>query len=358
MSIKPLPPLIYPSGIELPCVGLSTAEVFDEKGQCIKRESLGQYPGSKKYWRMLFADEERIKRKDFLECSEAVTDIDVFDPDPFGEIALEWGGRFYDEGMECVDVGDASRRLACFASAEILYLHSRERGNPYASLCLGYVYSYDRCFGRYFEHWYRTFSEFRMQFALPFDDAGEKDPIPINFWFSIRTNEVWRRVSLRDRATGRELSPDEVDVWRKEQAAICYKEAADAGIPEAMYKYGDCLQQGVGVRKDVEEAFRWYRKALRYIDSERAAVAGSIAFRLAKCYEEGVGCQASIPDSCEAYGLAVEQLEDAVDNGDWYYQKVLARAREGLARTTQLLSFMQEEELGRAIPFNHIARAR
>ena len=286
--------------------------------------------------------------------------MEVCDPDPGGGIALDWGGRFYDEGMECVNSGDATRRVSCFSAAEILYLHSRERGNPFASLCLGYVYGYDRCEGRYFSHWYRPLESTGQTVAETgkCEDLFTSGIFMLGSVFQSLTKETWRTRPLRENGTGRELSLEEVNAWRKEQAAICYKEAADAGIPEAMYKYGDCLQQGIGVQEDAEEAFRWYRKALRYIDGERAAVAGSIAFRLAKCYEDGIGCEASPSDSCDAYGLAVERLEDAVDNGDWYYQKVLARARKGLARTTQLLSFAQEEEFSCVASSNHIARAR
>ena len=77
----------------------------------------------------------------------AVSDLASDDVD--GEDALYYGGRYYDEAMGYTDPHDHDMRIECFQAAELLYRHAAGRGNTVAYLCLGYVYSYDRCEGRY-----------------------------------------------------------------------------------------------------------------------------------------------------------------------------------------------------------------
>ena len=48
------------------------------------------------------------------------------------------------------------KRIMCFQAAELLYLHASKKGNPIGDLNLGYVYSYDRCEGRY---WNRSLAD-------------------------------------------------------------------------------------------------------------------------------------------------------------------------------------------------------
>ena len=69
--------------------------------------------------------------------------------DADGEDALYYGGCYYDEGMGYTDPADHDKRVDCFRAAEVFYRHSAGRGNAVANLCLGYVYSYDRCEGGY-----------------------------------------------------------------------------------------------------------------------------------------------------------------------------------------------------------------
>lgn len=47
----------------------------------------------------------------------------------------------------------------------------------------------------------------------------------------------------------------------KKEAASCFKEAAEAGNPNALYNYAKCLQKGDGVDKNFREAFKYYKRA-------------------------------------------------------------------------------------------------
>lgn len=41
------------------------------------------------------------------------------------------------------------------------------------------------------------------------------------------------------------------------EAAECYQRAATLGCPEGQYALAECYEQGLGVKKDVSQAFRW-----------------------------------------------------------------------------------------------------
>lgn len=209
--------------------------------------------------------------------------------DPDGDQALYYGARYYDEGMSCTDPADHERRVDCFRAAELLYRHAAGKGNAFAYLNLGYVYSYDRCEGRYW--------------VDPIAFEAEEDhclPYP-----------------------------------REERAFECLSIAAEAGIAEACYKLGDLYKHGTGCEPDAAAAFRWYVKASELAVREPPVVLGSIALRLAGCYEEGLGCRQSFERALEWYEKAVSGLEFAVEAGETWYEKALSGARAGVKRCQQ-----------------------
>lgn len=208
-----------------------------------------------------------------------------FDEDPDGEEALWEGGNYYNEAMTYTDPADRDKRLKCFQAAEQLYLQAAERGNAWANLNLGYVYSYDRCEGDYFR---RTYEE-------------KGKPFP-----------------------------------REERAYECFRAAAEAGIPEACYKLGDLYKHGTGCDSDADAAYRWYLRASKLAThGEEPVILGSIALRLADCFEEGFGCEQSFSCALQMYRHAVAALEVAVDSGETWYEKALAGARAGVKRCQQ-----------------------
>ena len=211
-------------------------------------------------------------------------------PDADGQEALYWGGRYYDEGMSYTDGADRRTRIDCFRATELLYLHAAARGKAFADLCLGYVYSYDRCEGEYWT------------------GSGAPDGV----------------------------SPDK-PYPREKRAYECYLRAAEAGSAQAWYRVGDLSKQGVGCDVDLARAFESYTKAAEVDDGRIPSIWGSIALRLAECYEEGIGCVQSFERAHVWYDKAVTGLDFAVRGGDDWYRQSLKRARNGLVRCRQEL---------------------
>lgn len=210
--------------------------------------------------------------------------------DEDGEDALYYGGCYYDEGMGYSDPADHDKRIECFKAAEVFYRHAAGRGNAVASMCLGYVYSYDRCEGDY---WCdpKTLKS----------DEDYKQPFP-----------------------------------REQRAFQCFAVAAEAGIAEACYKLGDMHKHGIGCEPDAASAYDCYVRAAKLTsDGESPVVLGSIALRLADCYEEGFGCEQSFSCALQKYRDAIAALEVAVEHGETWYEKSLAGARAGEKRCLQ-----------------------
>lgn len=253
----------YPNGDRLPGVWV-TEPLGDDDGNYLGRTYVTTYPQSgPNYPYSKYKDEG-------------------------GEDALYYGGCYYDEGMGYTDPADHDKRIGCFRAAEVFYRHSAGCGNAVASLCLGYVYSYDRCEGDYWV-----------------------DPM------TLETEDYRRPYPCEERAFE------------------CLKVAAEAGIPEACYKLGDMHKHGTGCDPNAAEAFRWYVRASELAVRERPVILGSVALRLAGCYEEGLGCAQSFERALEWYEKAVSGLEFAVDNGEVWYEKALSGARAGAKRCKQ-----------------------
>lgn len=254
----------YPNGDKLPGVWISVP-MEDEEGNSLGRSCTKLYP--------------------FTFPGIASEDVD-------GEEALYFGGCYYDEAMGYIDFLDRQKRIDCFRAAELLYRHSAGRGNAVANLCLGYVYSYDRCEGRYWRN--------------PIASETEQDyeqPYP-----------------------------------REERAFECFSIAAEAGIPEACYKLGDLYKHAMGCVFDADEAYRWYVRASELaMHVDNPVVLGSIALRLAGCLEEGFGCKQSFSCALQMYRSSVAALDVAVNVGESWYEKALANARAGVKRCEQEL---------------------
>lgn len=215
--------------------------------------------------------------------------LDVADAE--GRRALDLGAGYYTEGMGYTDGSDREKRVDCFRAAELLYLHAAERGNPCAYLDLGYVYSYDRCEGRYYQD-------------LRAAKAGEG---------CARSCPVGQR------------------------AFECFSEAAGCGMAEGCYKLGDLYRQGIGCSPDAATAFDLYARAFELGREDDPVVWGSIALRLGDCFENGIGCAQGFSRALEWYRKAEVGLDAAVRAGEWFYERALAHARSGVRRMGQEL---------------------
>lgn len=258
----------YPNGDQVPGLWI-TSPIHDDQGNLLGRTYSLPYPLPS------FVDEF----------------YPGMDPDDSnGEIALYYGGTYYDEAMPCTDPADHELRVGCFRAAELLYRHSAGKGNAVANLCLGYVYSYDRCEGQYWVD-------------------------PLDF----KTQQEYWNYSYP----------------REERAYECLKLAAEADICEACYKLGDMCKHGTGCEPDVAEAFRWYLRASELSAYQRPVILGSVALRLAGSYEEGLGCPQDFNRAMKWYQQAAAGLEVAFDNGETWYEKALSRAKAGIKRCQQ-----------------------
>ncbi|MDO4536824.1 MAG: hypothetical protein Q4B54_01590 [Coriobacteriales bacterium] len=212
--------------------------------------------------------------------------------DPAGWQALNYGADYYDEGMACDPDTEHEKRILCFRAAELLYLHAASKGNTWGDLCLGYIYSYDRCEGSY-----------------------------------------WEKV------IGWKTAEDLAAPYPHLKTAYeHYRIAAEADIAEACYKLGDLLRDGRGCEVDLAEAFDWFYRAYKWGKVENPVIWGSAALRLGQAFEEGEGCEQSFVEAKAWYERATTGLDIAVRNGEGWYRGALTRAERGLARVCQELS--------------------
>lgn len=249
----------YGSDSPIPSIWV-TRRVFDDAGNCLGRTYIMVYP---------FEEES----------------------DPHGDIALSYGADYYREGMSYSDPEDHETRIQCFQAAEILYLHAAAKGNAIAYANLGYVYSYDRCEGKYFvDH---RFSETTEDYHRPYP--------------------------------------------REQRAFECFSYAAEHGDAEACYKLGDMYKHGIGCNPNASEAFKWYAKAFELSGRGQPSVWGSAALRLGDAHENALGCEQSFEKALQYYQQAEIGLDIAVRSGDYFYKRVLANVRSAIKRIKQEL---------------------
>lgn len=221
------------------------------------------------------------------ECDK--TDVS----DPYGERALQYGGMYYTEGMGLTAIEDREARIDCFRAAEVLYRHSAGRGNPVGWLCLGYVYAYDRCEGRYFRSY--------------FDNFGVVPPKP------------------------------DIDTMALES----FRHAAEENLAEGCYKYGDMLDEGRGCDPDYGKALSMFRKAFELGRDDSPRIWGSAALRLARAYNDAKGCDRDCREALHWYELARTGLEMKVRDGGGSYDARLWEAEAGVMDMRQELRLQE-----------------
>ena len=164
--------------------------------------------------------------------------------DPDGRKALSYGSDYYQEAMSYQDPKDHALRIECFKAAEILYLHSYRHGNIIACMCLGYNYSYDRCEGDY---WQKAVLWMSEDWAASEEKLEEYFKLEANFPLETHAYESF--------------------LW-----------AAQNNEPEACYKIGDMLKEGIGCEVNYVTAFEWYKKPYDLGASHYPTVWGSAAY--------------------------------------------------------------------------------
>ena len=74
----------------------------------------------------------------------------------------------------------------------------------------------------------------------------------------------WRIISTEKQEVARRKQEA---IQQQQEAAKQYREEAEMGNVKAQFKLAWCYEKGVGVKKDIEAAVRWYRKAAAQGDS-------------------------------------------------------------------------------------------
>ena len=80
----------------------------------------------------------------------------------------------------------------------------------------------------------------------------------------MRYSALWGMVLLLSPIAASADTAAGVAAFKNKDYATAYREwktAADTGVPEAEFDLGLLYSQGLGVRRDLTEATRWYRKA-------------------------------------------------------------------------------------------------
>lgn len=206
--------------------------------------------------------------------------------DPCGSKALDYGARYYREGMSLASAGEEAARIDCFCAAEILYLHAASKGNVRAFVNLGYLYSYNRCEDQFFVDY---------RHAENIEDYLRPYP-------------------------------------RETRAFECFSRAAESKDPEACYKLGDLYAQGQGCPKDERAAYQWYVRAYDLGMMADSYIWGSAALRLGRMLENGIGCSQNAIEALARYNEAENGLEMAIASGEIYYAGALEEARSAIER--------------------------
>lgn len=207
---------------------------------------------------------------------------------------LEYGSWFYNEAMKYQAPELHRLRIEAFQAAEVLYRWSAAAGNVQAVVNLGYIYSYDRCEGLYWD---------RVLRALEGDAAAGAWECPRDEW-----------------------------------AYACFAYGAEHGNDEACYKLGDFQKQGRGCLPDEAAAFKSYQRAYELAKTWNNGSWGPSALRLGTCYEEGVGSDPDFEQARHWYGIARAGLSIMVNEGAWHYRRSLKQAEDGAKRMDQELA--------------------
>ena len=97
------------------------------------------------------------------------------------------------------------------------------------------------------------------------------------------------------------------------QAFLLFQKAAEGGFPEALYRLGECYENGTGCAPDPIQAFSCYEKA--------AEMGLPIAeYRASLCYQNGIGCEKDMRAAIDFLKRAAKKnhLDAMVDLGLHY----------------------------------------
>lgn len=125
------------------------------------------------------------------------------------------------------------------------------------------------------------------------------------------------------------------------EAMNCYEDAADQNDITAFFKLGDFYFDGVAdlVQKDPARAYECYLSGLMsaYIADDSWTLP-DIQLRIAKCLEQGIGVGKDLKQAYEMYIEATQGYLDRMDSGDVECEEELDYAEDKVLYLEKLLS--------------------
>ncbi len=230
--------------------------------------------------------------------------------DAGGVRALEYAERMLGEGYGASDM-DYAYRVLFFQAAEILLLHSLERGNIEAAIKLGDLYRDDLCKGSYWE----SDVELRAKHASEIDSRSLLRRAWMLYGSAARKGSALAYVRLADI----ELMSKEEDVNKKAFSRLMRAYSMMLENVDPAYAFGlrgskdDAVDLGIAERQEF----------------------GSVLLRLAICFERGIGCSRSITIAKKLYEYSKMNLEHAFESGFWRSKSEYIDARRGYGRCIQ-----------------------
>ena len=134
----------------------------------------------------------------------------------------------------------------------------------------------------------------------------------IIYWKDYETDKAWEYLEK-----ARELKDPEsfyqlglvYDETGKPDSVVMFQKAAVCGWGEGMLKWGECLYLGRGIRKDVQQAIKWFERAYEN------GIDGA-AYYLGRCYAEGEGIIQNIDK-------AKDLFDEELQKKNSYYKSAL-----------------------------------
>lgn len=269
----------------------------------------------------LSSSDERV----YTECYPNGNDVG-------GWKALELANRLMGEGFNLNYGFPAEIRSNLFKAAEILLLHSIQRGNSIAAEKIGDLYSYDLCKGDYFEYQF----ERKAMHAATIDDIELLRRAWVYYSIAARNNSCMSVIRLFD-IEFEGHSAYESDRRLKLRCDKALRMAFDIDDIDGLYRsIGEYRIYGYA---DDAEAM------LESITPNCLMNRGLALSRAAKCFEFSIGCERDVNTANKLYSLSALYLKKAFEKGCWHLKSELIDSKNSYNRTFQELSLSKYDDL-------------
>lgn len=118
-----------------------------------------------------------------------------------------------------------------------------------------------------------------------------------------------------------------------QSAFDCYSDSVRAGCPAAMIRIGDLYWTGYAdlVEQNRSAAAQWYQQALNFAEAEPESLDFiSAAVRVADCMKDGIGMERNAEAACSLYRLAENSLHHHMSYSRDFDEALLEQAEKGI----------------------------